>query len=68
MTPNEGTAINVGAWIREGRRVNTVEVIALLHNACLQLDDGAAAALPTSIDQLWVTEAGTVALPRTALV
>ncbi len=63
MTPDEGSAINVGAAIREGLELNTVEVVALLHNACLQLDAGAAAALPASIDNLWITDAGTVVLP-----
>src|SRR5215204_3696011 len=62
MTPNEGTDINIGAAIRNGLRLNTVEVVALLHNACLQVDAGTATALPTSIDNLWVTDAGTVAL------
>src|SRR5687767_4612865 len=64
MTPNEGSAINVGAAIRQGLHLNTVEVVALLHNACLQLDAGAAAALPTSIDDFGVTDAGMAVLPR----
>lgn len=66
MTPNEVSAVNVGAAIRDGLSLKTVEVVALLHNACEQLEAGTAAKLYRSIDDLWVTDAGTVVLPRIA--
>lgn len=68
MTPNEGTAINIGAAIRDGIQLRTVEVVALLHNACQQLEAGTAATLHRSIDDIWVTDEGKVVLPRIARV
>jgi hypothetical protein len=66
MTSPEVTAVNVGQAVRDGLQLKTVEVVALLHNACSQIDAGTAAALPQSIDDLWVTDTGTVVLPRIA--
>jgi hypothetical protein len=66
MTPNESTAVNIGTAIREGLRLKTVEVVALLHNACQQLEAGRAAKLHRSIDDVWVTDEGMVVLPRIA--
>jgi hypothetical protein len=66
MTPNEVSAINIGAQIRAGLQLKTVEVVALLHNACQQLDAGSAATLHRSVDDLWVTDEGRVVLPRIA--
>jgi hypothetical protein len=66
MTSQEVSAINVGRALRDGVQLKTVEVVALLHNGCSQIDAGKAAALPQCIDDLWVTDAGTVVLPRIA--
>jgi hypothetical protein len=66
MTPNEGGTISIGAAIRDGLTLKTVEVVALLHNACAQLDAGTAAALPRSIADLSVRDTGTVVLPQIA--
>ena len=68
MTPNEGTAVNLGKAIDRGLRLNTIEVVAVLHNACMQLEAGTTAALPGSIDDFWITDAGKVVLPRTTKV
>lgn len=68
MTSEQVGAINLGSALRDGLQLKTVEVVALLHNACSQVDAGSAAALPRSIDDLWVTSGGAVVLPRMARV
>lgn len=65
MTANDVGALNIGATVRDGLQLKTVEVVALLHNACQQLDAGAGATLQPSIDNLWVTAEGRVVLPET---
>ncbi len=66
MTPLEGGAVNLGRSIGNGLRLKTDEVVALLHNACEQLESSRAAGLHRSLDDLWITESGTVVLPRIA--
>lgn len=68
MTPNEVETINIGSAMRDGLQLKTVEIVALLHNACKQLDGGIAPALPSSADDLWVMDTGTVVMPRLARV
>ena len=68
MTPNEVKTVNIGSAMRDGLQLKTVEIVALLHNACKQLDAGIVPALPSSADDLCVTDTGTVVMPRIARV
>jgi Tol biopolymer transport system component len=65
MAPKRGAVINIGKAVREGLRLKAREAVALVYDACAQLDTGVDARLPTSMDELSVSNTGFVVLPRT---
>jgi Tol biopolymer transport system component len=62
MDSSEPGTINIGELVRNGVRLKTVDVVALLHNACVQLEAAPARQLPSSIDELSINDAGEVML------
>ena len=63
MTTSDSSVINLGQAVRDGLRLKTIDVVALLHDACLQLEIDGAKKLPTSIDELSINDAGSVVMP-----
>ena len=63
MTPSDPGTINVGQAVRDGLRLKTVDVVALLYDVCLQLEIDRAKKLPTSVDELSINETGSVVMP-----
>jgi Tol biopolymer transport system component len=55
--------INIGKAVRDGLRLKTIDVVALVHDVCLQLDADGAKKLPASIDELSINDAGSVVMP-----
>ena len=60
MTPDTGSAVNVGELLRDGVRLTAAEVVAIVHGACSQVSTGKARALPQRPDEVWITNAGTL--------
>ena len=63
MTTSEARAINLGQAVRDGLRLKTTDVVALLHDVCQQLEIDGAKKLPTSIDEVSINDAGSVVMP-----
>lgn len=59
----DANVINIGKAVRDGLRLNTIEVVALVHDVCLQLEVDGAKKLPSSIDELSINNAGSVVMP-----
>ena len=64
MTTSDSGTINLGQAVRDGLRLKTIDVVALLHDVCLQLEVDGAKKLPTSIDELSINDAGSVVMQR----
>ena len=62
MTTSDAGTINLGQAVRDGLRLKTIDVVALLHDVCLQLEVDGAKKLPTSIDELSINDAGSVVM------
>ena len=62
MSSSEMASINIGDAVRGGLRLKTVDVVAMLHDACVQLEGEPSKRLPTSMDELSLNDAGSVQL------
>jgi hypothetical protein len=62
MKSPDATAINIGSAVRNGLRLKTIDVVALVHDACLQLETSTAKKLPAAIEELAVNSSGSVVL------
>jgi Tol biopolymer transport system component len=62
MAANEIPVVNVGEFLRDGSRLKTVEAVAIVHAICVELDAGTAVAVPSSPDNVAVTDTGRVKL------
>ena len=63
MATTETGVINIGAAVRDGLRLKTTDVVALLFDVCTQLEVDGAKKLPTSVDELSINDAGSVVMP-----
>ncbi|MBY0494857.1 MAG: hypothetical protein K2Y23_11635 [Cyanobacteria bacterium] len=59
-------ALNVATTLRNGTRLSTAEVIAIVYDVCRQLEAGTATTLPGFPGDLWITDAGTVVIDAPA--
>ena len=63
MSANQSTTVNIGEALRGGLRITAGEAVALVHEACAQLDAGTLTTLPTSVDELSLRSGGLAILP-----
>ena len=66
MTPDAIAPLNLGALLRDGFRLTTAEAIAIVHGACVEASTGAARAVPSKLDDVWITSAGTLRITAPA--
>jgi Tol biopolymer transport system component len=62
MTASDSGTINLGQAVRGGLRLRTIDIVALVHDVCLQLEVDGAKKLPSKIDELSINDAGSVVM------